>query len=174
VSRDQPEPSRELSSGAEVEVRWIAYRHDERGRRDRSHTRNRRQPPADLVGPVPAEELALEPGDLLLNFAQLRDHCHQDLPGQRRNAVVVGLCEERHEFAYAPNALRNDHAELGQVAAKRIGKLRALGNQEVAGPVEQQHGLLLEALTGTKRIDGRVKASQIASASAASFLFQLS
>ena len=73
-------------------------------------------------------------------------HRHQDVPGQRRNTVAVGLVEERDEFTHAPDALGDDHAELGQLAAKRIRELRALGDQKIPGPVQQQHGLLLEAL----------------------------
>jgi hypothetical protein len=86
---------------------------------------------------VPTEELPLELGDLLLDFAQLHDHRHQDLSRERGNAVVVGLGEERYELAHAPDALRGDHPELGKMAAQRIGELRALGDQEVAGPVQQ-------------------------------------
>jgi hypothetical protein len=52
----------------------------------------------------------------------------------------------RDELAHAPDALRGDHPELGKMAAQRIGELRALGDQEVAGPVQQQRRLLVEAL----------------------------
>jgi hypothetical protein len=39
--------------------------------------------------------------------------------------------------------------------------------------MQQQHRCCSVSFTGTKRIDGRVTASQIASASAASFLLRL-
>lgn len=49
-----------------------------------------------------------------------------------------------------------------------------LAHQRLSGPVQHQNGLLLRRLLiGTKRIDGRVTASQIAAASFASFLLRL-
>ena len=68
--------------------------------------------------------------------------------------------------------LRRDDAELRHVSSQGVDQHGALPNQQVAGPMQHQHGLLSASFTGTKRIDGRVTASQIASASAASFLLR--
>jgi hypothetical protein len=54
-------------------------------------------------------------------------------------------------------ALGCDPAEFGDEAAWRIAELGSLADQQVAG---------------TKRVDGRCAASQIASASAASFFYR--
>ena len=56
-----------------------------------AHNRDRRQPLADLVGAVPAEQLALELGDPLFGVAELRNHRQQDLSRQRRDVVVPGF-----------------------------------------------------------------------------------
>jgi hypothetical protein len=53
---------------------------------------------------------------------------------------------ERDELVHTSDALRGDHPELGKMAAQRINELRALGDQEIAGPVQQQRRLLVEAL----------------------------
>jgi hypothetical protein len=58
---------------------------------------------------------------------------------------------------------------LRHVTTKRIDDLGALADQQVAPAKHHRTRLLLLGLTATKRIDGRCAASQIASASAASF-----
>ena len=57
--------------------------------------------------------------------------------------------------------------------AQSIHQHRALAYQSLPTSVQQHSGLLFSRLTVTKRIVGRPTASQIASASAASFLFLL-
>ena len=64
----------------------------------------------------------------------------------------------------------NIDTELGQQAADHVHQLRTLLDQKIAGAVKRQGRLLLAKLITTKRIVGRVTASQIASASTASFL----
>jgi hypothetical protein len=67
-----------------------------------------------------------------------------------------------------------DDAEFGQQAADLVGLRRARLDETLPRAVQRQHRLLFDAfLIGTKRIVGRVTASQMASASAASFLFVL-
>jgi hypothetical protein len=72
-----------------------------------------------------------------------------------------------------PGTLRSNDAEFGHVSAQRIDQHRALPDQKTTRPIQHQHRLLLGTLPGTNRIEGRVTASQIASASAASFLSRL-
>ena len=58
---------------------------------------------------------------------------------------------------------------LGQMARRALIMLRSLRNEEVPRPEEHGAGLLGAVFGTTNRIDGRVAASTIASASAASF-----
>jgi hypothetical protein len=62
--------------------------------------------------------------------------------------------------------------ELGQMRAQGIDQLGTLAHQQIAGAMLHQLALL-GRLDRTKRIVGRRTASQIASASAASFLLRL-
>ncbi len=65
--------------------------------------------------------------------------------------------------------LRGDKAELVEMPAQGVDERRALPDKEVARPVQHEHALLLDRLDRTKRMPGRVTASQMAAASAASF-----
>ena len=53
---------------------------------------------------------------------------------------------QRDKLAHAAEALRGNHTEFAQMSPQRIDELRALGDQEVAGPVQQQSRLLFEVL----------------------------
>jgi hypothetical protein len=69
---------------------------------------------------------------------------------------------------------RGDQAELGQMRSHCIDQLRALTHQQIVRSMQHQYSLLLGSLvTGTNRMLGRLTASQIAAASAASFLLRL-
>ncbi len=66
--------------------------------------------------------------------------------------------------------LGRDPTILGQMAADCVDELGSLAHEQVAGPEHQTRRPAAASLfTGTKRIVGRCAASQIASASAASF-----
>jgi hypothetical protein len=67
-------------------------------------------------------------------------------------------------------ANRCDDAELGKMRADRIDHCGLLPNEQVPRPMKHQAALLLGVLVATNRILALVTASQIASASAASFL----
>ena len=64
-------------------------------------------------------------------------------------------------------------AVLGHEAAKRVDELGSLTHQQIAGPEHCSARLLRLAFTDTNRMLGRCAASQIASASAASFFWRL-
>ena len=66
-----------------------------------------------------------------------------------------------------------DHTELRQMTAQGVHAHRALLDQQLAGLVRHQRGLLVLALDGDERMFGRDIASQIAAASATSFLPRL-
>jgi hypothetical protein len=65
--------------------------------------------------------------------------------------------------------LERDPAILCKEPSQGIDRLRALSHQQVASTEHGRAGLLLLLSIATKRILGRWAASQIASASAASF-----
>ena len=62
---------------------------------------------------------------------------------------------------------------LRHVPADRVRKPGPLAHQQQAGAMQHHHALLLHGFHGTKRMVGRLTASQIASASAASFFWRL-
>jgi hypothetical protein len=75
----------------------------------------------------------------------------------------------RETFA---SRLRNE-AELGKVGSERVDQLGALTDQKIPRSMQHEQGLLIGDLIGTNRIDGRVTASQMAAASAASLFDRL-
>ena len=75
---------------------------------------------------------------------------------------VVGIGDGFEQLLNTPAPDRCDDPELGQVCANGIDDRRLLANEQMPCAVECQ-------TVGTKRMLGLVTASQIASASAASF-----
>ena len=71
------------------------------------------------------------------------------------------------------DALWNDDSEFGEKAPYLIALRRASLHESLLHSVKCENGLLLDIFDGTKRMFGRPTASQIASASAKSFLFVL-
>jgi hypothetical protein len=84
--------------------------------------------------------------------------------------AIVNL---RCELLDAVNALRRDDPELSQVRPYRIREHRALPHEQLARSWSINIAWLSADLTGTNRMVGRVTASAIASASAASVLLRL-
>ena len=75
--------------------------------------------------------------------------------------------------ATCAGTLGGNDAEFRQMAAQRVDRLRALANQQISRAEQHPPGLLPFRLHGDKSIVGRDAASQIASASASSFLWRL-
>lgn len=96
----EPEPCGEVPGGGE-ECR-IAHGRDQCCRGDRADTGDRRQPPADLVRPMPSDELALERHHLVVHGPQLLDQKRQHIPGQGRYAMVLGILDQRQELGNPP------------------------------------------------------------------------
>ena len=65
---------------------------------------------------------------------------------------------------------RRDDAELRKMSADGINHRSLLADEQVPGPMQRQATLLLGRLGRDERMVGLVTASQIASASVASFL----
>ena len=68
--------------------------------------------------------------------------------------------------------LGDHHPEFGQMAPQGVDDLRALSHEKITRPKADGRRLPLFALDRTNRIVGRCAASQIASASAASFFWR--
>jgi hypothetical protein len=71
------------------------------------------------------------------------------------------------------DSLRRHQTEFGEMSAKRVRQHRSLPDEQIACPVQHQYRLLLGAVDRHEAMLGRCIASQIASASAASFLPRL-
>ena len=81
----------------------------------------------------------------------------------------VGIFDVPDQRAGVRDALGYDVAILGQMSAQSVDALRALMHQQVPRRNTTALACCASLLTGTNRMLGRVAASQIASASAASF-----
>ena len=69
-------------------------------------------------------------------------------------------------------ALRRDKADLGQMASQSIEERRALAGEQLARPMAHQVGLVIDRTHRHEPWPGRPIASQIAAASAGSFLLR--
>jgi hypothetical protein len=69
--------------------------------------------------------------------------------------AVVGTRGRRQRAGSVADILRNDDAELGQMAAQRIDQDGALTHQGVTGLVDHQRPWCSAVFNGTKRIEGR-------------------
>ena len=90
-----------------------------------------------------------------------------------RQPRVLFVRHDRKQFRDPGVALRRNDAELGQVRSEGVDALGALTDQQIAVRCCINWPCCSADLTCTKRIVGRRTASQIASASAASFLLRL-
>ncbi len=120
---------------------------------------------------MPGMNALLGGGDLALQRQQLPRQPCQTCPCQWRDALIARLGDHRKELLHLRQPDPGDNPELRHVGADRIDHHGPLTSSRVRCTINT---LCCSAvLTATKRIEGRVTASQIASASAASFLFRL-
>ncbi len=82
---------------------------------------------------------------------------------------MIIVVDQRNQHSDAGNALSRYDAELRQVAAQGVHQHCPLPHQKLADRCSISTPCCSSLFTGTKRIVGRVTASQIASASVASF-----
>jgi hypothetical protein len=85
---------------------------------------------------------AVEPGNRFVEVAQLHHQRRQRLAHFKRDCLVAGL-DQLSQFVGVSGPLRSDHADLRQVAAEPIEKLRALRDQHLARLVPHQRRLVL-------------------------------
>ena len=84
--------------------------------------------------------------------------------------TILRLVQRRDRCAHAARATSSDDAKLGEMTAQRIDQHRSLGTKGSRTLWSIRTDCWSTVLTATKRIVGRVIASAIASASAASVL----
>ena len=115
------------------------------------------------MGNLPKVTVVLS--DSFLHPAQVIEHVadYRVAPAGERFQRRIRLC------FHACSLERQDDSQLAEQAAHSIDKRRTLLDISLAGPVNEQFGLLLDALHRNNLIVGRVTASQIAAASLASF-----
>lgn len=137
----QPEPGRKLPTT--LELPGIADRGDNGGRRDRADTRycSKQHHAGILLGLKPHPHLV--PSDPQVQSDQLIAEIGQDVNGNLRNAREVPRQNALGKLHGAANALGDHDAELRQETAQHVAELRALANDQITGPVQEQDALLL-------------------------------
>ena len=93
----------------------------------------------------------------------------QRRPSRIWEPVILVVAKNEEELGDAGHSGRRDDAHLCHVRPHGVGRLAALPDEQFTRLQDWSSGVLI----GTKRIVGRVTASQIASASAASVLLRL-
>ena len=108
-----------------------------------------------------------------MDTLQLSHHPEQDLAGQRRPYICILAHHGRHEFTDRAGSLRGDDLKFGQGPRKTFIRTARCYTRRSRPRCTISTACCSAFLIRTKRIVGRVTASHIASASAASFLPRL-
>src|SRR5271168_2896015 len=132
---------------------------------------NGRQALARLILPMPSHQARLDRLQLGVQPLELIGQQGEHLARQGRHALVGR--EPPLQFGDLLRTLWRGDAELRRMAAHRVDQHGALLDQQVARPSIVSAACCSAVLIGTNRMVGRLIASQIASASIASFLPRL-
>jgi hypothetical protein len=129
---------------------------------------------ARLVGPVPGHDHPIELHNLLLEADQLIAERGKAGTGNLRHPFVARIGNNMQQVPWPLTPDRRDNAELGKVSSDRINHRGLLADKQMAYAVKHIRQLCCSGvLVGTNRMVALVTASQIASASAASFFWRL-
>src|SRR5271166_5161858 len=120
---------------------------------------------------MPSHEPGIDLVDLRLQLRIFLGLGREQLPSQGGQALI-GL-DAREQRSEVSPPLGGGQAELARIATDRVAQLRALRISRSRTPTSIKAACCSAVFTGTKRIVGRLIASQSASASAASFLPRL-
>jgi hypothetical protein len=112
----------------------------------------------------------VERRDPPLEVAPERRHRHQGIPQRRRDARGRWIDQDRSQLADVLRLLGDHQAELRHQAAQLVDHHVRCLMSSVRSLCSPAAACWASLLTATKRIDGRLTASQIAAASAASLL----
>ena len=128
---------------------------------------------ARFVGAVPDHDHPIELHDLLLEAEQLIAERGKARAGNFRHAFVtrVGNNVEQFGYSFAPD--RRDDAKFSKVSPDRIDHRGLLANKQMPCAVKHQELCCSGVLVGTNRTLALATASQMASASVASFFCRL-
>lgn len=116
---------------------------------------------------MPGLDLALELVDQLVQFLEVFGRASNQLAERPWQLVARVIEEAGYLLGDVADALRNDETELAKQAANLVGLSYAGDDEALTRSMQRQHSTLF---TGTNRMLGLVTASQMASASATSFL----
>ena len=122
---------------------------------------------------MPGTDQSVELQYLLLDPAQLSSECRQTRTSHLRNSLIVWVGQDIEQFLDTVTPDRRNDPELGKMGPDCIDHRGLLTDEQMARSVQQQAALLLGVLVGTNRMLALVTASQMASASAASFFCRL-
>src|SRR5215472_15736974 len=113
---------------------------------DRADARNARQALADGVALVPGHELLLDRRNRRLQLLNLCRQHLEHLARQIRQPRVALIAHNGDQLADVAQALRRDHAELGQMPAQSVHQTRTLAHQPLPATVQQHSSLLVSRL----------------------------
>src|SRR4051794_35101349 len=169
ISRRQADPGGKLPPRSEhLRRRGL---HFQQHRADRADAGDLDEPSAAFIGAMPGQELGIDLVDLRLQLCIFLGQSREQLPSQGGQALIdADTLKQRIEMNLS---LGSYEAEFACIAADSIAQLGAIADQPVTDADQHKAACCSAVFTGTKRIVGRLIASQSASASAASFLPRL-
>src|SRR4030088_1056974 len=167
---NEPNPGREVTSRSEGP--GISNARDQSGRQHRTDPGNVMKALARLVGPVPGHDHPIKLHNLLLEAEQLSAERGKTRTGNLRHPFVAWVGNNMQQFRDSSTPDRRDNAELGKVRSDRINHRGLLADEQMCGESIRQL-CCSGVFVGTNRMLALVTASQIASASAASFFCRL-
>src|SRR3954451_13948582 len=145
--------------------------HCQQHRADQADAGDLGEPLAAFVGAMPGQELGIDLVDLCLQLRIFLGQSREQLPSQARQALIgLDALEQRSEVSLPLAAIRPNSPAWPRMALLNCVRLRISRSRT---PTSIKTACCSTVFTGTKRIVGRLIASQSASASAASFLPRL-
>jgi len=149
----------------------VEHAGDQHRRDERPDTGNMVEPPAGSVGPVPGEDPAIGFEDLPRGHVQLHGERRKAGASKLGNSTVLRRANGLKQRLHAISADRGYNPELAMYA--RIALISVVRWRTNIWRIRCRTSTLCcsHVLSSTKRIVGLVTASQIASASAASFFW---
>jgi hypothetical protein len=114
------------------------------GRRDqRANARDGLKSPAQRIGAVPGKDAPVSLQDLPLGQHELGPQRVKAFPRHRRHVLVGPLVDEPQQPLHAVAADAGHNAKLSHVSPDRIDPGRTLAHEQLPGPMQHQHRLLL-------------------------------
>jgi hypothetical protein len=166
----KPDPGGEIPSALEDLSGWGKGRQGYCGHW--AHAGNGHQPACCLILLGPLGDLMVQTRNLLVQSPECLNQHLEDWSGDLWDRLVwIFHC--LHELRDASRPFGRHDAELGQMTAQGIDDLGSLLHQKIPGLKHESCGLGLLALGHHKAHGRALAASQIASASAASFFWRL-